>query len=119
MNDEELENLLKPITEESFLEDIKNRWILKPEKDHTFPKKSPKHDEEGITLYNHAGSEYFIHWSSIENPIDCILFLHHLCEKIWIKRVHIKYVLTYAGLRFKWGYLGKKTPFQEFADSID
>lgn len=118
MNDEEIENLLKIRTEESFEEDIKNRWVLKPPKDFTFPKKAPKHDENGITLYNHVGSEYFIEWYRIRNPVDCLLFINHLCNKIWINRIHIEYIITYASLKYKWGYLGKRTPFQQWANTV-
>jgi hypothetical protein len=84
--------------------------ILSPEEvfDDDYPTKGPKVDDEGITLYTHAGGgEYFIDWERLKDQIDCLLFINHLCDKKWIHRENIQFIISYCGQKFNWGYLGK------------
>lgn len=88
----------------------KSFGLLSPEEvsDVDYPIKQPIYDDHGIILYNCAGSEYFIAWSELENPVDALLFIHHLCDKVWIHRRNIQFIITIAGEKFGWGYLKNK-----------
>lgn len=77
-------------------------------KDSGYTTKQPFADEDGITLYTSWDSEYFISWSALENPIECLLFIHHLCDKNWINRANIQGLIALSGAKFNWGYLGNK-----------
>jgi hypothetical protein len=91
------------------------RGILSPEEvfDFDYPNKAPISDDDGITLFTHAGgSEYFIPWYRLKDPIDALLLIHHLCDKCWIHRHNIKFLISECGKKFDWGYLGKETNWE-------
>lgn len=97
-------------TLENFLEKIKKELgILRPQDNspHYLPKKNPYCDEDGITLYTHADSKYFIEWNRVKDPADLLMFVHHLTEKVWINRRNIRYLIEAASFRHEIGYFKK------------
>lgn len=85
-----------------------NRGILNPEEnlDRYIPSKTPYITEEGICLFNHAGSEYFIGWERVNTPISLLMFIHHLSKKIWINRSIIQFLVEEVCHKYNWGYFG-------------
>jgi hypothetical protein len=87
-----------------------NEGILKPEDNSPcfLPQKQPFCDQEGITLFNHIGSPYFIDWSRISTAEGLLMFVLHLTEKCWINRKNIQFLITEASQRYGFGWFKKR-----------
>lgn len=98
-------------TFESFLSELRqSRGILKPEENcpSFLPKKQPIVDKDGITLFTHWDSEYFIDWNRISKSEDLLMFVLHLTEKCWINRENIRFLIEEASYKYKFGHFKEK-----------
>lgn len=68
------------------------------------PTKPVTENEEGVTLWTHADSEYFIPWNELDTPEKVLMIILHLSQKFWINSYNIRALVNLAASRYKWGW---------------